>query len=382
MRALLRWVIVAALLAHGMAWAHKPSDSYLTLDVEGATITGQWDIALRDLDFALGLDGDRDGAITWGEVRSKHAAISSYALSRLTLGPANAPCVPVVGAQMIDNHSDGAYAVVRFTATCATPPHALDVGYRLFAEIDPSHRGLLKLSAAGFTSTAILAADVTSRPLPLVTPSKFVQFAEYAKEGVLHIWAGFDHILFLLALLLPAVLVHSRVPGETWAAAPTFRAAFIDVFKIVTAFTLAHSITLSLAVLGVITLPSRVVESAIAASVLLAALNNVRPVVFGMRWAIAFLFGLVHGFGFASVLTDLGLPQDALVLALVAFNVGVELGQLAIVAVFLPVAYALRGSRFYQRFVMVGGSLVVAAVAVVWLLERAFNLALLPDLGT
>ena len=134
--------------------------------------------------------------------------------------------------------------------------------------------------------------------------------------------------------------------------------------------------------LGVISLPSRLVESAIAASVLLAALNNVRPLVFGMRWAIAFLFGLVHGFGFASVLTDLGLPQDSLVLALVAFNVGVELGQLAIVAVFLPIAYSMRGTRIYQRVIMVGGSLVVAAIAMLWLAERAFNLSLLPGFGS
>jgi HupE / UreJ protein len=382
MRSLLRCLLMACLLVHGAASAHKPSDSYLKLDVEGTTITGQWDIALRDLDFALGLDGNQDGAITWGEVRAKHAAIASYAFSRLTLGPASAPCVPVVAAQLIDHHSDGAYSVLQFTATCAAPAPALDVGYRLFAEIDASHRGLLKLSAPGSTSTAILAADAASRPFPLVAPSKPAQFAEYVREGVLHIWKGFDHVLFLLALLLPAVLVRSRVPGEAWTAAPTFRAAFIDVVKIVTAFTLAHSITLSLAVLGVISLPSRLVESAIAASVLLAALNNVRPLVFGMRWAIAFLFGLIHGFGFASVLSDLGLPQDSLVLALVAFNVGVELGQLAIVAIFLPVAYALRRSRFYQRFVMVGGSLVVAVIAMLWLLERAFNLALLPGLGT
>ena len=382
MRAWLRVLVAGWVLVHGAAFAHKPSDSYLTLDVDGATITGQWDIALRDLDFAIGLDTDQDGAITWREVRTQHAAIASYALSRLTLGPAASPCQPVVTEQLIDNHSDGAYAVLRFSATCANALTALDIGYRLFADIDPAHRGLLKLSAAGTTSTAILAADVPSRPLPLVAPSKAAQFAEYVKEGMLHIWAGFDHILFLLALLLPAVLVRSSVPGETWTAAPNFRAAFIDVLKIVTAFTLAHSITLSLAVLGVISLPSRLVESAIAASVLLAALNNVRPLVFGMRWAIAFLFGLVHGFGFASVLTDLGLPQDSLVLALVAFNVGVELGQLAIVAVFLPVAYSMRGTRIYQRVVMIGGSLVVAAVATLWLLERAFNLSLLPGFGS
>jgi hypothetical protein len=161
----------------------------------------------------------------------------------------------------------------------------------------------------------------------------------------------------------------------------SFAVAFWDVFKVVTAFTVAHSITLTLAALGVIALPSRLVESAIAASVVLAALNNVRPAVYGGRWAIAFLFGLIHGFGFASVLADLGLPRESLLLSLVAFNVGVELGQLAIVAMFLPVAYALRATRFYRRVILVGGSLAVAAIAFAWLLERAFNWSLLPDLG-
>jgi len=143
----------------------------------------------------------------------------------------------------------------------------------------------------------------------------------------------------------------------------------------------AHSITLSLAALGVVSLPSRLVESAIAASVVLAALNNVRPVVYGGRWVLAFAFGLIHGFGFASVLTDLGLPQGSLLLALVAFNVGVEVGQLAIVAVFLPIAYALRDTRFYRHAILTGGSVLVAVLAALWLVERAFNVALVPGLG-
>jgi hypothetical protein len=171
------------------------------------------------------------------------------------------------------------------------------------------------------------------------------------------------------------------VPGANWEAAPSFKAALWDVVRVVTAFTVAHSITLSLAALGVISLPSRLVESAIAASVVLAALNNVRPVVYRGRWLIAFAFGLIHGFGFASVLADLGLPQDSLLLALVAFNVGVELGQLAIVAVFLPIAYALRETRLYRRVVLVGGSLLVTAIAAVWLVERAFNVVLIPGMG-
>ena len=378
MRALLTIAAVAVAAVAAPGEAHKPSDSYLTLKVDGAAIEGQWDIALRDLDFALGLDANQDGAITWGEVRAKHADIAAYALSRLTLGPQNAPCLATATGHLIDNHSDGAYEVLRFTARCAAAPKVLAVDYRLFAEIDPQHRGLLNLHAQGSTRAAILGSDAPIQRFTLSEQSNWKQFVDYANEGVWHIWTGYDHILFLLSLLLPAVLVRATVPGERWEPAPSFRAAFVDVLKVVTAFTLAHSITLSLAALSIVSLPSRLVESCIAASVVLAASNNVRPIVYRGRWVIAFLFGLIHGFGFASVLADLGLPQESLLLALVAFNVGVEVGQLAIVAVFLPIAYRLRTTRVYRQGVLVAGSAGIALIAGIWLVERAFNLRLLP----
>ncbi|MEJ7807828.1 MAG: HupE/UreJ family protein, partial [Telluria sp.] len=195
---------------------------------------------------------------------------------------------------------------------------------------------------------------------------------DYVKDGVWHIWIGFDHILFLLSLLLPAVLLHKAAEQ-----AQTFRAAFIDVLKVVTAFTLAHSITLTLASLQVVALPSRWVESAIAASVVIAALNNIFPLFRGHRPHAAFAFGLLHGFGFATVLADLGLPQGALVLSLAGFNVGVELGQLAIVAVFLPLAFLARRTWFYRQ-VMTTGSALIAIVAAVWLVERAFDMQIMP----
>ena len=176
------------------------------------------------------------------------------------------------------------------------------------------------------------------------------QFLTFCLEGVWHIWIGFDHILFILSLLLPSVLVYR---DRQWRPAPKPAPVFWDVLKVVTAFTVAHSITLSLAALGVLSLPSRLVESTIAASVVLAALNNLRPLVLGRRWLVAFCFGLIHGFGFASVLADLGLPQDALLLALVGFNLGVEVGQLCIVIAFLPLAFLARGSLLYRRGVMI-----------------------------
>jgi HupE/UreJ protein len=376
-----RYVLIVAAFVGAwlipVAHAHKPSDSYLTLKVEGERVIGQWDIALRDLDFALGLDANQDGEITWGEVKAKHTDIAAYALSRLRLGPASAPCPVQVTEQLIDNHSDGAYAVLRFAATCAAAPKTLSVGYRLFFDLDPQHRGLIRLEYQGATRAGILSVEQPEQKFTLAELSKWEQFLDYGNEGVWHIWTGFDHILFLLSLLLPAVLVRSRVPGRRWEPARNFHAAFWDVLKVVTAFTLAHSITLSLAALGVVTLPSRLVESAIALSVVLAALNNIRPLVREKRWVIAFCFGLIHGFGFASVLADLGLPQESLLIALVAFNLGVELGQLAIVGVFLPVAYTLRDTGLYQRLLFVYGSAAIALIAFLWLIQRAFNVQLI-----
>ena len=151
----------------------------------------------------------------------------------------------------------------------------------------------------------------------------------------------------------------------------------MDVLKIVTAFTLAHSVTLTLATFEVITLQSRWVESGIAASVVIAALNNLFPVVHGRRWIVAFGFGLLHGFGFASVLTDLGLPRSVLPWALVGFNVGVEIGQLTIVAAFLPIAYALRRTWVYRKMLFIGGSIAIIAMASIWFIERAFNMQLI-----
>jgi hypothetical protein len=180
-------------------------------------------------------------------------------------------------------------------------------------------------------------------------------------------------VLFLLCLLLPAVL---RREAGRWEALPRVRPALADVLCVVTSFTAAHSITLCLAALGVVALPSRLVESAIAASVVLAAANNLRPWCDARRWLPAFGFGLVHGLGFASVLADLGLPRGSLVAALLGFNLGVEAGQLALVLLCLPLAFAARGSLLYRRYAFGAGSALIALLGVAWLVERSLDLAL------
>lgn len=372
-----RWLLLLiALLLQAPAWAHKPSDSYLTLraSADSGDIAVRWDIALRDLDYVLGLDRDGNGEINWGEVRQRSDDITRLATSRLELTSADKRCSWATASPlMLDKHSDGSYAVLSLTARCGELSGTLKARYSLLFDVDPSHRGLVQWIGPGSQNAQalIFGTESAEQSLALQPVGAWQTLRQYLVDGVWHIWIGYDHILFLLALLLPAVLV--RRQGQ-WEAAPRLEGAVKDVVKVVTAFTLAHSITLSLAALQVISLPSRLVESAIAASVVLAALNNLRGTIEGRRWVMAFAFGLLHGFGFASVLADLGLPQGALVLALVGFNVGVELGQLAIVAVFLPLAFSLRGTGFYRFGVLKVGSLLVALLASWWLVQRMFNL--------
>ncbi len=196
------------------------------------------------------------------------------------------------------------------------------------------------------------------------------------KEVSLESWQvlpGFDHMLFLISLLLPAVL---RRRDGAWIPAESLRTASIGVLKVVTAFTIAHSVTLGLATLGWLDLPSRLVEPVIAASIVIAALNNLYPLVSRGLWMVAFGFGLIHGVGFAGALQALGLPSTGLLLSLFSFNLGVEIGQMAIVAVFLPLAFWAGRTPLYPRLVLRFGSLGIALIASLWVVERAFGVTL------
>jgi hypothetical protein len=269
---------------------------------------------------------------------------------------------------------------VRVPFLCATGlaslPARLDINASALFRVDTNIHGLLRVDHDGRSEAASFHRLAPARSFALAaTTGHGNAAATFVREGVTHIWQGFDHVLFLLALLLPAVL--RREAGQ-WTATDRFREPLLRVVKLVTAFTVAHSLTLSLAVLGIVDLPPRVVEPIIAASVIAAALNNLRP-WFGERgWLVAGGFGLIHGFGFAGALLDLGLKGSTLATALVSFNVGVELGQLAIVAAFLPLAFGLRCSWGYQVLAVRSGSAAVALLAAVWMAERLFQFKVLP----
>jgi len=369
MRSLQSLLLVVTVLCPALACAHKQSDSYLTLllDERRPMIQGQWDIALRDLDFIIGLDANADDAITWGEVKARSNAIAAYALQRLRLQSVTPSirneCPTQMHELLIDEHVDGVYAVVRFSAECSTAPEQLAIDYGLFFAVDPNHRGLVLVRSDHFDQTVALSTHKHSVVLNTRVKDAPAQVRSFISEGIAHIWDGYDHVAFLLTLLLPAVVVRQ---SGSWQGRTSLRESFSDVLKVVTSFTVAHSITLSLAAVGVIQLPSRIVETAIAVSVLLGALNILYPIVHKRRWAIALLFGLVHGLGFASVLADLGLPSNGLVLALLGFNVGVELGQVAIVAAVMPAIYLCRDTAFYRLFLSASAA-AISCLAIYWI---------------
>jgi hypothetical protein len=361
-------ILFVLLLAGPWAQAHIASNSFLSLHVVGSRASGAIELAIRDGELAVGLDRDGNGKVTWGELRSSQTALQNYVQGHLRLTGADGPCRLQFAAVEVNDRVDGSYLWLPMTAECGATLRRLFIDYTLLDAEDPSHRGLLTLFANGAAQTAVLGGGGGTRQFELNHVSSWSAFVEYLRAGVWHIWSGIDHLLFLVSLLLPAVLVRRQ---NRWEAVPIAAPAFSNIVKVVTAFTLAHSITLSLAAFDVIRLPTRLTESVIAASIVIAALNNVFPQITQGRWRIAFAFGLLHGFGFASVLAGMGLPQGARLISLVAFNLGVEAGQLAVVLAIMPFAYFLRATHFYRRGVMPWGSSAIACLALFWFVQRA-----------
>jgi hypothetical protein len=360
--------LLVGIAISGTALAHIASNGFLAAHVTGQEVAGSIELAVRDVELAVGIDADRDGTITWGELRIAQDRLARYLAQHVSFTAQGQACSLSFQALQVNARVDGNYAWLPFKAHCPAAVRQLTVQYRVMDGIDPSHRGLLTLAAGSVVQTGVLGGAAAPAAFAVFAPSRTRAFVEYFRAGIWHILSGIDHLLFLLSLLLPAVLI--RRSGR-WEPVSAARPALVSVFKVVTAFTLAHSLTLTLAALDLVRLPSRLTESVIAGSIIVAALNNIFPVVTETRARIAFAFGLLHGFGFASVLADMGLPQGARVVSLIAFNLGIEAGQLAVVLAVMPIIYGLRCGAFYRRAFMPWGSAAIAAVAFVWLVQRA-----------
>ena len=359
------------------AQAHSPDQSYIFLTIDEEQISGRFEISTRDLNRVLGTELDEEVAPAMEDILVHREAINQYVLDNVSFVIDGRPSPISFTHYEQVNVGFAKYVAPNFVLPAlANPAKKIDVRNHLVFDSDEIHRSLLIIENNWKTGTIqnealiSLSFDTGSRQqtLDVASGSAFRGLWGFIEQGMYHIWIGLDHILFLIALLLPSVMMRK---DNQWVPAPDFRTAFIRVVTIVTVFTVAHSITLSAAALEVISLNARLVESIIAISIAAAALHILWPVFSSHAFWVVLLFGLFHGFGFASVMSDLWIPDKYLVWSLLGFNIGVELGQLAIVIAVVPILFALRNTKVYSRFILPLGAVALVAISLYWFAERA-----------
>jgi hypothetical protein len=356
--------------------AHAPGQSYMFLRMHGDSVVVRLEFLTTHLDRVLGLGWEPDSQVPRERVAAALPAIRDYADAHFSLELNGRPLVPEYRAYDTRMAEPGEFVLLEYVLRMPRPER-LHVTFTPFFEVDDKHRNMLVIEHDWRTATfnnegnvsLIFSPRSPTQELDLTSASIWRGFVALVRLGVWHIWIGFDHILFLIALALPSVL--SRREGR-WHPAPKFRTALWKIVTIVTCFTVAHTITLSLAALDVVHVPSRLVEAVIAASIAAAALHNLWPVARINEPMIAFVFGLFHGFGFASVLGDIGLGRDHLVLSLLGFNLGVEIGQIAIIMALFPALFLVRRLRMYGWIVRLGSAALVA-LGLLMAAERALD---------
>lgn len=344
---LLLTLIAVLLMAASTAEAHtNNSEGYSTIEVQDGSIRYTLRLDAEELGHSIGIQP--------GELVSNEPAVSSYIHSRLLVYADGIPAEGVVEQMSESTVEDRPYIDILITYAVGGTPENVIVRYNLiFDDSDPSHANMATMQLNGEQQEFIFTYEV--RELNLGETSFFTKAKQFFVLGVEHLFTGYDHILFVISLLLGAATIR-------------------HIVSLVTAFTIAHSATLILASLQVVQLPGKLVESAIALSIVYVALRNIfQPGTKHSPW-IALAFGLIHGFGFAGVLSELHLGGGHLVASLLFFNLGIEAGQLLIVFLVFPLLLLLRKRRqaFVYKWLAPSVSAVVLLMGCIWFVQRSF----------
>ena len=366
-------IYAALLCAENSAEAHQSSITYSNVNVEKQHVNYRLRINIKDLGEAVGLE--TDAVPTEKYLLSNSDKLFSYIWKRITVFGGQKKCAPTDGKLRFIRQKDH-FVDVRWKATCSENFRVLAIEYFLFFELDPRHSTHLRVSIPQRSPAITVLRNGEHRfewNLDKEAPSGVMAFIQ---SGIEHIAFGFDHLAFVIALLLIAIV--RRNEKGTWEHRG-IRGSVLYTAGIVTTFTIAHSLTLIAASMGAITLAPRIVESAIAASIVFIAVENIVYPQTKNRFLITFAFGLIHGLGFASVLEAQLPPRDVLV-PLLSFNLGVEFGQLCVVLALVPVLYILAqrmGTSLYRKGIVFFASSAIAALGALWFISRAFNISFL-----
>ncbi len=338
--------LLLSMVCAGAAQAHETTRSYLTVTRQGAEVTLQFRVAFRDIEVAVWIDEDLDGQITWGEVENRRDAIASYLDQRIMLD-AGGPCALQLAQDGASSSGGIDYLDLTFVARCPGAGAPLTLRSEVFQDIDPDHRMFLTVPDGAGSTNTVLRATSPQITLTAVSGGPWTTFVSYLWAGIEHLMSGADHIVFLVVLMMPAVVIGRQNPTL----------AVRSVIAAVTGFTLAHALTLIAGVTALLRPPSSLIECLIALSIIIAAVDNVRPFIPAPRAAVAAFFGLFHGFGFASALDVLHLNGQDFLVAMFGFNFGIEVAQVGLVLVLFPVLVMMSKGRILLMIVSSLGGL-------------------------
>ncbi|MEM1233960.1 MAG: HupE/UreJ family protein, partial [Pseudomonadota bacterium] len=337
------------------ASAHSTNQSYIYFFVTETTLEGTFETEFKTLGAELDIDADGNGTVTEEEIRREQALVYAYLADNLRLADGTERLSIQPGEIDVLRKNGLRFAKLGFEVTGfeATPEALTTTFTGMWDTFGAEHEMLVLIGSNTRTglegnSTAIgtwFTVNDFIHEISLTGMPPLTLLGEMVEQGVLHIWLGIDHVLFLCALLIPAVMV--AVAGR-WQATEGLRDPLLTMIKLVTAFTIAHSITLTIAAFGFLQLPERVVEAVIAVSIAFVALSILIPRLHKHTLWVVIVFGLFHGFGYAFVLEPLVLEPNQVPLILLGFNLGVEIGQIAIIFVVFPVLFLLRTTAFYD----------------------------------
>ena len=386
-------ILFAAILPATLE-AHEPDHSYLYMRIYGEAIGGRVEVTGEDINQAFGLNINEE--LDAAELQTYLPRLQAYIKENVHFSAGNTKyIIKFSEPEILSLNETVDFLRCHFDLVGVEKmPEKLDIEYNVFLDESETQRGVLIIEynwKAGIVNNqglinSVFGGDKRNETLTLSEKGIWKGFVALVKLGIWHIWIGLDHILFIIALILPAVVRRRKEEeykgvaddsySKEWAPVDKFRPAFFYILKIITFFTIAHSITLALAALEIITLPSQLVETIIALSIALAALHNITPIFKAKEWMIAFIFGLFHGFGFASVLGEKGLSGDFMILSLLGFNVGVEIGQVLIICLAFPILFILRPFKIYPKIILFYGSILLIIISLYWGIERGFDVDL------
>ena len=368
---------VLLLLPATEARAHVEGQSYLYLQVYQDRVSGRFEIPLADFNAALRLTGT-DGEITENTLDQRIGFLQDYYRRHVTVSDRRGPL-----SIRFTSHSflkaRGGYALLSFDLDGLDGiPDVLTFDYSVLFDEKPDHRGFLLVEHNWATGTfanenrvsLVFSPSARRQDFNLTSSGRLRGFLAIVRLGAEHILFGLDHIFFLVALLLPAVLHRGR---EGWQALERVRPALRNLVPIATAIAAAHAVALSLAALGVLRLPEAIVETVIAASTTLAAANILFPLFRQRLWGIVFGLSVFHGIGLAGGMMNLGVVDEHLALSVAAFILGVEIGQVLIVAVLFPLLFLAGRLTLYRKVLLPLAAAGLILVSGVWVIERAFG---------